>query len=445
MVDLGQTDVSVFGLGYVGCVSAACLASLGHRVVGIDVSQDKMAFLSQGQSPIVEVRIGDLVAQAVDKGLLTVTNDVQSAVANSDVSLICVGTPSTATGDLSTTYLEQVTAQIGSALADTDRWHVVTYRSTILPGTCEGLLIPMLEKLSGKRAGRDFGVCVNPEYLREGTSVQDFFEPPKIVVGSTDPWSADTVMALYENLPGPRYTVAIRTAEMSKYVDNTYHALKVCFANEIGAICSALDLDSHTIMDIFCADTKLNISSAYLRPGFAFGGSCLPKDIRALTHVARRNALEVPLLANLLRSNDTHLQRALDLVIRAGKRRVSFFGLSFKSGTDDLRESPMVELAERLIGKGFDVKVFDAGVAYSRLIGANRLYIEERFQHLGDLLTDDVDSVLAHGEVLVVGARTPEIVDAIERRSPDQVVIDLVRLPDAERQRGSDNYRGIAW
>lgn len=445
MANLDKNAVSVFGLGYVGCVSAACLASLGHRVVGIDVSPDKMAFLSQGQSPIVEVRIGDLVAEAVDKGLLTVTNNAQSAVANSDVSLICVGTPSTATGNLSTTYLEQVTAQIGSALADTDRWHVVAYRSTMLPGTCEGLLIPMLEKFSGKIAGRDFGVCVNPEYLREGTSVQDFFDPPKIVVGSTDPRSADTVVALYANLPGPRYTVSIRTAEMSKYVDNTYHALKVCFANEIGAICSALDLDSHTIMDIFLADTKLNISSAYLRPGFAFGGSCLPKDIRALTHVARRNAVEVPLLANLLRSNDTHLQRALDLVVRAGKRRVSFFGLSFKSGTDDLRESPMVELAERLIGKGFDVKVFDAGVAYSRLIGANRLYIEERFQHLGDLLTDDVDSVLAHGEVLVVGARTPEIVEAIERRSPDQVVIDLVRLPDAERQRGCDNYQGIAW
>jgi GDP-mannose 6-dehydrogenase len=440
-----QKHISVFGLGYVGCVSAACLASLGHRVTGVDVNPEKMALLSRGQPPIVEERIGELTAEVVDAGLLTVTGDVQSAIAGSDISLICVGTPSNATGDLSTKYLEHVTAQIGAALADTDRWHVVVYRSTMLPGTCENLLIPMLEELSGKRAGQDFGVCVNPEYLREGTSVRDFFDPPKTVVGSTDPRSADTVMDLYEGLPAARYKVALRVAEMTKYVDNSYHALKVAFANEIGAICSALDLDSHAIMDIFLADTKLNLSSAYLRPGFAFGGSCLPKDVRALTHVAGRNAVDIPLLGNLIRSNDSHLQRALNLVLGEGKRKVAIFGLSFKSGTDDLRESPMVELAERLIGKGFDIKIFDSGVAYSRLIGANRTYFDERLHHIGDLLIEDIDDVLQHGEVLVVGSRTPEIVDALERRSANQLVIDLVRLPNAEELRGGDGYRGIAW
>jgi GDP-mannose 6-dehydrogenase len=440
-----QRRVSVFGLGYVGCVSAACLASLGHRVTGVDVNPDKMALLRQGQPPIIEDRIGQLTAQVVSAGLLTVTEDAESAIANSDVSLVCVGTPSTASGNLSTAFLEHVTAQIGSALAGTNRWHVVVYRSTMLPGTCEGLLIPMLERLSGKRVGQDFGVCVNPEYLREGTSVQDFFDPPKSVVGASDQRAAVALMGLYDGLPGPRFTVPIRVAEMTKYVDNSYHALKVSFANEIGAICSALDLDSHAVMDIFLADTKLNLSAAYLRPGFAFGGSCLPKDVRALTHVAGRNAVDIPLLGNLLRSNNSHLHRALELIIGEGRRRVAMFGLSFKSGTDDLRESPMVELAERLIGKGFDVKIFDSGVSYSRLVGANRAYIDERLQHIGELLVEDIDAVLEHGEVLVIGSRASEVVDAVARRAPNQLVIDLVRLPDSNQLRDGGNYRGIAW
>ncbi|MCW1960041.1 MAG: nucleotide sugar dehydrogenase [Mycobacterium sp.] len=445
MSELKRAAVSVFGLGYVGCVSAACLASVGHHVTGVDVSPQKMEMLRRGLPPIVEDRIGDLTSEVVNAGRLTVTDDVVFAVEHSDLSLVCVGTPSSASGDLSTAYLEHVTAQIGTALAGKNSWHVVVYRSTMLPGTCEGLLIPILEQLSGKRAGEDFGVCVNPEYLREGTSVQDFFDPPKTVVGTTDSRSAAVVMSLYEGLPGERYEVPIRVAEMTKYVDNSYHALKVCFANEIGAICSALDLDSHAVMDIFLADSKLNLSGAYLRPGFAFGGSCLPKDVRALTHVARRSAVDIPLLGNLIRSNESHLHRALDLVMSEGKRKVSMFGLSFKSGTDDLRESPMVELAERLIGKGFDVKIFDSGVAYSRLVGANRAYIDERLQHIGDLLVEDIGAVLEHGEVLVVGSKTPEIVQALGRRAPDQVVIDLVRLPDADQLRGEEHYRGIAW
>lgn len=443
--ELRPATISVFGLGYVGCVSAACFASLGHRVIGVDVNPDKVALLGQGLSPIIEDQIGDLTAEAVESGMLTVTMDTRSAVMDSDVSLICVGTPSASTGELSTIFLEQVTFEIGTALAEKSGQHVVVYRSTMLPGTCEDLLVPILERHSGKRAGADFGVCVNPEYLREGTSVRDFFDPPKTVVGSTDASTAEVVMDLYRSLSGPRHAVPIKVAEMTKYVDNSFHALKVSFANEIGSICSVLGLDSHAVMDIFLSDTKLNLSAAYLRPGFAFGGSCLPKDVRALTHIALRNVVDTPVLGNLLRSNESHLQRALDLVLRDGRRKVAIFGLAFKAGTDDLRESPMVEFTERLIGKGFDVRIFDANVALSRLVGANRAYINERLPHISELLVEDIDAALDHGELLIIGARSPEALEALARSSSEQMVIDLVRVPDADRLRERNNYRGIAW
>lgn len=445
MSDLRMKRVGVYGLGYVGCVSAACLASRGCRVIGVDVNPDKVESVRQGRSPVVEEKIGELTAEVVAAGMLTVTTDAYATVLDTDISLICVGTPSTTGGGLLTRFLEQVTTEIGAALADKNGWHVVVYRSTMLPGTCENLLIPLLEKASGKRAGHDFGVCVNPEFLREGSSVRDFLNPPKTVVGETDSRSGEAVIGLYHGLPGPRFRVPVRVAEMTKYVDNSFHALKVCFANEIGAICSSLALDSHAVMDIFLADTKLNVSPAYLRPGFAFGGSCLPKDVRALTHTARRNDLDVPLLSNVLTSNEVHLRRAVDLVIADGRRKVGVFGLSFKAGTDDLRESPMVELVERLLGKGFDVKVHDANVTLSRLIGANRAYIGELLPHIGEVLIDDVDAVLGHGEVLIAGSREPEVVEAIRRATPDQFVIDLVRLPDAGQLCGSGNYRGIGW
>jgi GDP-mannose 6-dehydrogenase len=442
---VNRESISVFGLGYVGCVSAACLASRGHRVFGVDVNPDKMESIRQGRSPVVEEGIGDLTAEVVAAGNLVVTADAHAAVLDTDISLICVGTPSTAGGGLSTRYLEKVTAEIGAALRDKDRWHVVVYRSTMVPGTCEKLLIPRLEQTSGKRAGVDFGVCVNPEFLREGTSVRDFFDPPETVVGGTDSRSREAVLGLYEGLPGPLFQVPIRVAEMTKYVDNSFHALKIGFANEVGALCAALGLDSHAVMDIFLADTKLNISPAYLRPGFAFGGSCLPKDLRALTHTARRNDVDIPLLASVLASNEVHLRRALDLVVACGRRKVGIFGLSFKSGTDDLRESPMVELAERLIGKGFDVKIHDANVVLSRLMGANRAYIDERLPHIGEVLTDNIDAVLEHGEVLIVGSRTAEVVDVLARAGSERVIIDLVRLPNAGQLRGTPNYQGIGW
>jgi len=444
-MNLTNRKIGVYGLGYVGCVSAVCFASLGHQVIGVDVNEDKVATLAEGRSPIIEDRIGELTAGVVSSGMLTVTTDARFAVMHTDVSLICVGTPSAATGELSTAFLTQVTAEIGSALAEINRWHVVVYRSTMLPGTCESLLIPILEEMSGKRAGVDFGVCVNPEYLREGTSVHDFFDPPKTVVGSSDSAAANTVLELYGDIPGERYVVPIRVAEMTKYVDNSFHALKVSFANEVGSICAAVGLDSHAVMDVFLADTKLNLGPAYLRPGFAFGGSCLPKDVRALTHLARSEAVDTPVLSNLIRSNDSHLQRALELITEDGRRRIGIFGLAFKAGTDDLRESPMVELSERLIGKGFDVRIYDANVALSRLVGANRAFISQRLPHLEQLLVDDVDALLEHGEVLVAGSRTSEIVEALARSSPSQLIVDLVRLPGADLRRGEANYRGIAW
>jgi GDP-mannose 6-dehydrogenase len=437
--------LSVFGLGYVGCVSAACLASRGHTVIGVDANPQKTAFIGAGRTPIVEERIGELIADVVASGHLQVSDDPTAAVADSDISIVCVGTPSGAGGGLSTEYLERASEQIGAALATKDAWHVVVYRSTMIPGTCENLLIPLLEKASGKVVGVDFGVCLNPEFLREGTSVRDFLDPPKTVVGESDERSGALVTGLYDGLPGPRFRVPIAVAEMTKYVDNSFHALKVTFANEIGAVCAAVGLDAHAVMDVFLADTKLNISPAYLRPGFAFGGSCLPKDVRALTHTARRHDVDMPVLANVLVSNETHLRRAVEMVTSRGRRKIGIFGLSFKAGTDDLRESPLVELAERLVGKGYDLRIYDPDVALSRLVGANRAYLAERLPHISELLTDDLDAVLTHAEVCVVGSGDPRVVAAVAALRPDQFLVDLVRLPDAALRRGDPAYAGIAW
>lgn len=438
--------LSVLGLGYVGCVSAACLAGRGHQVVGVDVNQAKVDLVNAGRAPVVEERIGELTADAVRTGALRATGDVREAVMESDVSLVCVGTPSEPNGSLCTGYLERVTEQIGAALAERGgrRRHTVVFRSTMLPGTCLNLLVPILEKYVGGTAGVDFGVAVNPEFLREGSSVRDFYDPPKTVIGELDPESGDTVAALYDGLPGEVFRVQIPTAEAVKYADNAFHGLKIGFANELGAVCQALGVDSHQVMDVFLADRKLNISPAYLRPGFAFGGSCLPKDLRSLVHAARRADVSVPILAHVLPSNADHLQRAVELVERTGKRRAGLFGLSFKPGTDDLRESPLVELAERLFGKGYDLRIYDANVNLSRLLGANREYIETRLPHLAQLLADSVDEVLDHAEVCLVGTRDPAVLSALPRGA-GPVLIDLVRLPDADERRAEPEYVGLAW
>ena len=437
--------ISVFGLGYVGCVSAACLASRGHEVLGVDVNPVKIDLITRGQAPVVEERIGELTAEVVRSGALRATTDVAEAIAASEVSLICVGTPSAPNGSLSTTYLERVAEQIGAALATLEHRHTVVFRSTMLPGTCLDLLVPILEKASGKTAGVHFGVAMNPEFLREGSSVRDFFDPPKTVIGQFDEASGDVVAALYEGLPGEVFRVPIPVAEMAKYADNSFHALKIGFANELGAISHALGLDSHQVMDVFLADRKLNISPAYLRPGFAFGGSCLPKDLRGLVYAARRADVSVPILEHILPSNEEHLRRAFNLIAATGKRKVGLFGLSFKPGTDDLRESPLVELAERLIGKGYTVRIYDANVTLSRLMGANREYIESRLPHLGELLSSSVDEVLEHAEVCVIGSKDPDVLESLNESTVDRTIIDLVRIPDAATRRADQGYVGLGW
>jgi GDP-mannose 6-dehydrogenase len=436
--------ISVFGLGYVGSVSAACLAAQGHEVVGVDVNPTKVELMSRGQAPVVEERIGELTAEVVGSGALRATTDVAEAVRESEISLVCVGTPSASNGSLSTAYLERVAEEIGAVLAGLDRWHTVVFRSTMLPGTCTDLLIPILEKESGKTAGVDFGVAVNPEFLREGSSVKDFFDPPKTVIGELDARSADSVAEMYQGLPGEIHRVPIAVAEMAKYADNCFHGLKIAFANELGAISRALGVDSHKMIEVFLSDTKLNISPAYLKPGFAFGGSCLPKDLRGLVYAARRADVAVPLLSHVLPSNEEHLKRAIELVVATGRRKVGLFGLSFKPGTDDLRESPLVELAERLLGKGYDLKIYDSNVALSRLMGANREYVEGRLPHLADVLTNDVDEVFAHAEVCVVGNTEQAVLDVLAEPG-DRVVVDLVRLPDADERRATVGYQGLGW
>jgi GDP-mannose 6-dehydrogenase len=436
--------ISVFGLGYVGCVSAACLASQGHEVVGVDVSPTKVDLIRRGRAPLVEERIGELTAEVVRTGALRATDNAAEAIEATEISLICVGTPSAPSGNMSTEYLERVAEQIGTALADKGQWHTVVFRSTMLPGTCTDLLVPILEKASGLTAGVGFGIAVNPEFLREGSSVRDFFEPPKTVIGELDTRSGDIVASLYEGLPGDVFRVPIAVAEMAKYADNSFHGLKIAFANELGAVCRALGIDSHKMMDVFLADRKLNISTAYLRPGFAFGGSCLPKDLRGLVYAARRADLSLPLLSHVLPSNEEHLKRAFDLIAATGRRRIGLFGLSFKPGTDDLRESPLVELAERLLGKGYELRIYDDNVAVSRLMGGNREFIERRLPHLGELLADSIEDVLAHADLCVVGCKDPEVLAALDAAG-DRVIVDLVRLPDAETRRANPGYFGLGW
>jgi GDP-mannose 6-dehydrogenase len=436
--------VSIFGLGYVGTVSAASLAADGHTVVGVDVSADKVAAVNGGHSPIVEPGLDELLASAVAEGRLRATTDAREAVDASEVSLICVGTPSRRNGSLDLTYLERVSAQIGQALRDTPAYHVVVVRSTVLPGTTHEMIIPALERESGKHYGEGFGVSVNPEFLREGTALRDFRKPPMTLVGHNHAADASGTIALYQAIDAPLVSTSIRVAEMLKYTSNAWHALKVCFANEIGSLCKRVGLDSHDVMDIFCRDEKLNLSSYYLKPGFAFGGSCLPKDVRALQYHAKQVDVELPVISQILPSNALQIQRALDEVLETGRKKIGLLGFSFKGGTDDLRESPMVILAEALLGKGLALSIYDRNVSLAKLVGGNKAYIENQIPHLSSLLCTDIDDVIAASEVIVVGNQSGEFAEAVERCRPDQIVIDLVRLPICGSKVKAD-YRGICW
>jgi len=436
--------ISVLGLGYVGAVSAVCLAAEGHAVVGVDTNPVKVAMLADGRSPVIEAGVARLAQEAVDAGLLTATMNTPQAVAGPDLALVCVGTPSRPNGSLDLSYLERVCQDLGEALRTKQGYFVVVVRSTVLPGTMRDVVIPALESASGKRVAVDFGVCVNPEFLREGTAVDDFRHPPKVVIGSTDERSRRALAPLVESAGTPCLHVDLETAELVKYADNAWHGLKVAFANEIGSLARAQGLDGRRVMRIFCSDDKLNISAAYLRPGFAFGGSCLPKDLRALCHRGQDLDLDLPVLSSILPSNRQHLHRAFELVTSSDHRRIGVLGLSFKAGTDDLRESPMVDLVERLIGKGYDVRVYDHNVELATLVGANRDFILNQIPHISRLMTGSVEELLAHAETVVVGTDDPAFDGAIAALTDDQRLVDLVRSECGVGE-GTHAYEGICW
>jgi GDP-mannose 6-dehydrogenase len=436
--------VSIFGLGYVGCVSAASFAADGHHVVGVDVNAGKVDAINAGRSPIVEPGLDDLLARSVADGRLRATTDEGDAIGDTEVSLLCVGTPSRRNGSLDLSYLERVSEQIGTAIRDKPAYHVVVVRSTVLPGTTHGVVIPALERASGKTYGEGFGVSVNPEFLREGTALKDFRKPPLTLVGHNHAADASGTIALYQAIDAPLISTSIRVAEMMKYTSNTWHALKVCFANEIGNLCKKLDVDSHDVMDIFCRDEKLNLSPYYLKPGFAFGGSCLPKDVRALQYRAKELDVELPMISQILPSNRMQIQMGLDQILETGKKKVGLLGFSFKASTDDLRESPIVILAEALLGKGVSLCIYDKNVSLAKLVGANKEYIEQQIPHLSSLLCDTVDEVLDRSEVIVVGNHSPEFVGALAKARADHIVIDLVRVPVNGSLLRAD-YRGLSW
>jgi len=437
-------NISIFGLGYVGCVSAACLAQQGHRIVGVDINEGKVNMINHGQSPTIEQGLEEMIKNVVSQGRLRATTGALEAISNSDVSLVCVGTPSNSNGSLNLQFVGRACREIGRSLSKKKGYHVVVLRSTMLPGSTEEQIIPALEESSGLKAGRGFGVCVNPEFLREGTSIYDFHHPPFTLIGEQLERDGDMVAKLYKNIDVPLIRVPLRVAEMVKYVNNAFHALKICFANEIGNICKQGGIDSHQVMDIFCMDTKLNLSSYYLKPGFAFGGSCLPKDLRALLYHSQRRDLELPVLRSILPSNERQLQRGFELIKETGKKKIGVLGFSFKAGTDDLRESPPVRLIETLIGKGYSVRLYDRNVSMARLHGVNKKYIEKEIPHISTLMCPSLAKVVEEAEVIVIGNKDPEFLQALELVKADQIVIDLARITDDFNQIDSQ-YQGICW
>ncbi|MDP8924337.1 MAG: nucleotide sugar dehydrogenase [Chloroflexota bacterium] len=436
--------IAVFGLGYVGAVSAVCLAREGHDVIGVDVNPRKVELVEAGLSPVVETGLDELLAEVVRAGRLRATGDGRAAVRVSDVSVICVGTPSNGNGNLHVGYLESVCREIGAALGDRADYHVVVVRSTVLPGTVRERLVPILEEHSGRRAGADFGVCMNPEFLREGTGIEDYDHPSYVVVGELDARSGEAVEGLYAGIDAPIIRTAIETAEMVKYVNNAFHALKVSFANEVGNLCKAHGIDGRDVMEIFCRDERLNISAAYFKPGFAFGGSCLPKDLRALLYRAKERDLDLPLLRATLESNEAQVRRGIKLVEDTGRKRVGILGLSFKAGTDDVRESPVVPLVETLVGRGYEVKVYDEKVVPDKLIGANRSFLERELPHIASLMRSSIDDVVAEAEVVVVANGSPAFRQVPRLMREDQVLVDLA---GAARVNGEmrGGYEGICW
>ncbi len=440
-------NIAVFGLGYVGSVTSACLARDGHHVIGVDVNREKIAALHEGKSPIIEPDLAELTAENVAAGRLEATDDAYQAVQQSDLLMICVGTPSRENGSLDLQYVCNVCNQIGAALAGKDSYSTIVLRSTVLPGASLEHLLPALEAASGKRAGVDFGFCVNPEFLREGSAISDFDNPPFTVIGEFNERSGEQAAALYADINAPLFRVPLGVGEMVKYASNAFHALKVTFANEIGNLCQAYGVDSHVVMDIFTKDTKLNLSPAYLRPGFAFGGSCLPKDLRALLYAAQQADISAPVLESILPSNQLQTEKAVEMLVRSGKRRIGMLGLSFKPNTDDLRESPALELAEQLLGKGFELFIYDREVSLAGLHGSNRAYMEQAIPHIHSLLQPSLAETVAQVEAIVVTKPSSpgDYQELIRLLRPDHVLIDLVRLNGRGQLPFAGSYHGIAW
>lgn len=436
--------VSVFGLGYVGCVSTACLAKDGNEVIGMDVNPLKTQLLASGKSPIIEPGLNDLIEQYVENGKLQVSTNVNYTVQNSDISLICVGTPSNDNGSLKLDYVKAVCREIGEALAKKDDYHVVVVRSTVLPGTVNETLIPILEESSGKNVGIDFGVCMNPEFLREGSAIKDYYKPSYVVIGEFDQRCGDVISELYKDIDAPAFRVPIRTAEMVKYVSNAYHALKITFANEVGNLSKAQGIDGQRVMEIFCTDTQLNISTTYLKPGYAFGGSCLPKDVRALLYRAKELDVECDVLSSVLPSNHRQIELSVKMVEKTGKKKVGFLGLSFKPDTDDLRESPAVILAETLLGKGYSIKIYDDKVELSRLIGANKVFLENVLPHIASHMCSSIDELINDSEVIVITNGNKAFHEVPTLMSKEQILIDLVGVAK-EGKELPGRYEGMGW
>jgi GDP-mannose 6-dehydrogenase len=436
--------ISIFGLGYVGAVSLACLARDGHSVIGVDVDEAKLDLIRAGRTPVVEEGMVELMTQVAASGRVSVTTDVAKAVLDSELSLICVGTPSAPNGSQDQSAITRLVRDLGRAMRGKAAGHVFVFRSTLVPGTVEDVLRPLIEAESGKRDGKEFHVCFQPEFLREGTSIRDYDRPPFTVVGANAETPLDRLRELFGHLPCEFHATSIRSAEMVKYCCNNFHALKITFANETARLCEALGVDAFQVMDLLCKDRQLNISAAYLKPGFAFGGSCLPKDLRATVYLAKTRDVELPVLGSVLASNRVHVEYAIAKVLASGRRRVGMIGLSFKTGTDDLRESPLVLIAEQFIGKGLSVSVYDPEVHLSQLLGANRRFIEQHVPHIGSLMRKDIEQVITASDILVVGLSDQRVFDALARHvREDQVVIDLVNIPQPETLRGK--VTGLCW
>ncbi|RDE24798.1 UDP-glucose/GDP-mannose dehydrogenase family protein [Motiliproteus coralliicola] len=440
--------LSIFGLGYVGSVSLGCLAKDGNQVIGVDIDPVKLGLIADGKSPVIEEGMPELIAEAVASGRVSVTDDVRQGLMQSDISFICVGTPSLSNGDQNQTAILRLTEQLGEALKEKSEHHTLVFRSTLVPGTVEKTLIPMLESISGKQDGVEFDVGYQPEFLREGSSIKDYYNPPFTIIGASNGQAHERLRELYSSLPCQYRETSIATAETMKYFCNIFHAVKITFANEVARLCDGMEVDPHEVMGLLCEDKQLNISTAYMKPGFAFGGSCLPKDLRAMQYQAKRHDIEIPMLGHVLRSNEAHLDLALQKALawkeQHGVRKVAMLGLSFKPGTDDLRESPLVMLAEQLIGKGMQLSVYDPNVSLSRLLGANKRFIENTIPHIGELMSEELTPMIEQADIVIVGQNHRDALTTLAQRCrSDQLILDLINQPQLREL--DAHYLGLSW